>query len=77
MVATDRPDVKYLPRHCPFLKQEVWAILTQQADGTWRIVNCLDKEKDCFRHPCAFTTDGGEWPFDAGIVHGRQTASAK
>ena len=60
----ERPDVKYLPRGCPFLKKAVWAILTKQADGPWRIVNCLDKDASCFEHNCAFTVDGGEWPFD-------------
>ena len=58
------PDVKYLPQCCPFLKKEVWAILTQQKDGSLKIVNCLDKEHSCFQQPCAFTSDGGEWPFD-------------
>ena len=61
---SERPKVKYLPCHCPFLNKEVWAILTKQADGSWKIVNCLDKDKDCFQQNCAFTTDGGEWPFD-------------
>ena len=61
---SERPEVKYPPRHCPFLNKEVWAILTKQADGSWKIVNCLDKDKDCFQQNCAFTTDGGEWPFD-------------
>ena len=59
----ERPDVKYLPRDCPFFKEEVWAIVTKQADGTWRTVNCLDKHQPCFEHNCAFTVDGGEWPF--------------
>ena len=56
-------EVKYLPRHCPFVNREVWAILTKPSDGTWRIVNCLDKDQGCFQHACAFTTDGGVWPF--------------
>ena len=60
----ERPEVKYLVRRCPFVKREVWAILTKQSEGTWRVVNCLDKDKDCFQHDCAFTTDGGEWPFN-------------
>lgn len=59
-----RPDVKYLPLRCPFLNHDVWAILTRHTDQSWRIVNCLDKDKPCFQHPCAFTTDGGAWPFD-------------
>lgn len=59
-----RPEVKYVARCCRFWKKEVWAILTKQKDGSWRIVNCLDKDKDCFKRPCTFTTDGGEWPFD-------------
>ena len=58
-----RPDVKYLPRRCPFLNREVWAILLRQSDGTWRIVNCLDKDQPCFTYHCAFTVHGGEWPF--------------
>lgn len=61
-----RHGVQYLPRYCPFLKREVWAILVKQADGSWRIVNCLDKDRECFEENCAFTTDGGEWPFADG-----------
>ena len=57
-------EVKYLPRHCPFVNREVWAILTRQPEGSWRIVNCLDKDHGCFQHACAFTTDGGAWPFE-------------
>ena len=60
---SEKPEVKYLPRHCPFLNIEVWAILTKHSDGSWRIVNCLDKHEPCFKHNCAFTVDGGEWPF--------------
>ncbi len=59
----ERPNVKYLPQRCRFLRKEVWAILTSQVDGSWKIVNCLDKHQSCFEHSCAFTTDGGEWPF--------------
>ncbi|HAM39821.1 MAG TPA: hypothetical protein DDX89_00505 [Candidatus Omnitrophica bacterium] len=70
---TDRPEMKYLPRQCPFVKKEVWAILTKQADGSWRIVNCLDKDKACFEQECAFTTDGGTWPF----AHVSDTQSPK
>jgi hypothetical protein len=62
MEPSDRPDVKYLPCQCPFLQKGVWAVLTQRTAG-WRIVNCLDKDQVCFPHGCAFTTDGGEWPF--------------
>ena len=69
----EQPDVKYLPRGCPFLKKEVWAIVTKQADGTWRIVNCLDKHEPCFKHDCAFTVDGGEWPFDNVSVEDPET----
>ena len=58
-----RPMTKYQPCHCALLRREVWAILTQQPDGRWRIVNCLDKDKECFALGCAFTADGGEWPF--------------
>lgn len=62
---TERADIKYLPQYCPFLTREVWALLTRQPDQRWRIVNCLDKDRACFKEPCAFTTDGGEWPFRA------------
>lgn len=60
--------MKYFARHCPFFKKEVWAIVTKQADGGWKIVNCLDKHDPCFTHNCAFTRDGGEWPFDTVSV---------
>ena len=68
----ERPDMKYLPKLCPFFKKEVWAILTKQADGSWKIVNCLDKHEPCFKHDCAFTVDGGEWPFDNVTVNDSQ-----
>ena len=61
---SERPEVTYVPRHCPFLHKEGWAIVTKQADGpAWRVVNCLDKDHACFEQECAFTTDGGAWPF--------------
>ena len=61
---SERPDVQYQTHRCRFLHRGVWAILTKQAEGSWRIVNCLDKDKACFQHHCAFTADGGGWPFD-------------
>ena len=64
----DRLDVKYLPCQCPFLHREVWAIMSRQPDGSWRIVNCLDKDKGCFEENCAFSTDGGEWPFREALT---------
>ena len=54
---------RYCPMMCEFVGKQVWAILTKQADGTWRIVNCLDKEESCFSLECAFTTSGGRWPY--------------
>jgi hypothetical protein len=42
----------------------VWAILTKPAQKKWRIVNCLDKDRQCFQKNCVFTQDGGHWPFD-------------
>lgn len=54
---------RYQPRHCLLRGCEAWAITTQQPDGTWRTVNCLDKEEACFALGCAFTSDGGAWPF--------------
>ena len=65
---SEKPEVKYLARHCPFVKREVWAILTEHPDGVWNIVNCLDKDTVCFQHACVFTTDGGEWPFEQNQV---------
>ena len=59
-----RPELQYTPHRCPFLNQDVSAIRAQQTNGTWPIVNCQDKDTACFQHPCAFTTDGGDWPFD-------------
>ncbi len=61
----DKGDVRfrYKPVRCTLLKKQVWAIMTQQSDGQWRVVNCLDKERECFSLECAFTTDHGEWPY--------------
>lgn len=58
-------EFRYQPKYCAFLRKVVWAILTPQADGTWRIVNCLDKDEPCFGLDCAFTADQGEWPYKA------------
>jgi hypothetical protein len=66
MDAPPRVECRYHPVHCRLLNQPVWAIMTKQPDGSWRIVNCLDKAEGCFRLPCAFTTDAGEWPYDRG-----------
>ena len=64
MTADDtRTERRYQPRRCVFLNQQVWAILTRQPDGTWRVVNCLEKDETCFHLACAFTTDAGEWPY--------------
>jgi hypothetical protein len=60
---SNRPATKYLPRRCRLLNKEVWAILTKQK-RTWKIVNCLDKDRVCSKQPCAFTKDGGLWPFE-------------
>ena len=54
---------RYEPKFCAFLRRKVWGIMTQQSDGSWKIVNCLDKDVSCFHLDCAFTTDGGEWPY--------------
>lgn len=58
-----RAELRYQPRYCTFLRQQVWAILTKQPKGTWRIVNCLDKDEPCFSLECAFTSDRGQWPY--------------
>ena len=59
--ATTR-EFRYEPRYCSFFCKHVWAIRTPQADGSWKIVNCLDKDESCFGVDCVFTTSGGEWP---------------
>ena len=56
-------EFRYQPKFCAFLRRKVWAIVTQQPDGSWRIVNCLDKDEPCFNLDCVFTTDQGEWPY--------------
>ena len=56
-------EFRYEPKYCMFLQKVVWAILTRQPDGTWRVVNCLDKDEGCFSLECAFTSDHGEWPY--------------
>ncbi len=65
--ATGSPEpdrCRYQPRVCALRGCEVWAITTQRRDGTWRAVNCLDKDEGCFSLGCCFTTDGGAWPFE-------------
>ncbi len=56
-------EFRYHPMHCTLRDQDVWAILTKQPNGAWRIVNCLDKDERCFGIECAFTTSGGKWPY--------------
>jgi hypothetical protein len=58
-------EFRYQPRYCTLLGKYVWAIRTRQPDGTWRVVNCLDKDEACFHLDCAFTTDHGQWPYKA------------
>ena len=60
---TNRPDMRYAPCRCALTNEDVWAMVAKQADGRWKIVNCLDKDQRCFQQHCAFTMDGGEWPF--------------
>ena len=70
-------ELRYQPTYCAFLRKRVWAILTKQPDGSWRIVNCLDKDEDCFRLDCAFTTDHGEWPFRPAPAEPADEANAR
>lgn len=65
MGVDQKTSIKYLSQHCRFLDQEVWAILKEQQDHSWRVVNCLDKADACLSHRCVFTTCRGEWPFAA------------
>lgn len=64
---------RYETKYCRFLRQDVWAILAQQPDGTWRVVNCLDKHARCFETDCVLTsdTDEGRWPFEVAADSGR------
>ena len=63
MNGASKVEFRYQPVYCAVLRKHVWAILMQQSDGTWRIVNCLDKDEGCFTLDCAFTTSGGQWPY--------------
>ena len=56
-------EYRYQPQHCALLGKVVWAIMTKQSDGSWRIVNCLDKDEGCYHLDCCFTTDHGAWPY--------------
>lgn len=58
-------EFRYEPQRCSFFCKHVWAIRTRQGDGSWKIVNCLDKDESCFGVDCAFTTSCGEWPYPA------------
>ena len=68
MAADGHEEFRYEPKQCRFLRQVVWAIVTQQPEGSRRIVNCLDKDEACFGLNCAFTTDGGEWPYNLSLA---------
>ena len=63
MSAGSKTEVRYQPVDCAVLRKHVWAILTRQPVGAWRVVNCLDKDEACFSLDCAFTTSGGQWPY--------------
>ena len=69
MGAGAQVEMRYEPKYCAFLKQHVWAIATKQANGSWRVVNCLDKDEPCFHLECAFTTDQGQWPYELASGH--------
>jgi len=63
-MSSDTPvTFRYEPKRCALLDKHVWAIQACQADGTWKIVNCLDKDESCFTLECAFTSDHGAWPY--------------
>ena len=66
MKAKAKVEFRYEPKYCTLLGKHVWAIRTQQSDGAWRVVNCLDKDETCFTLDCIFTSDGGEWPYKSG-----------
>ena len=65
-------ELRYHPTYCSLLGKHVWAIETKQADGSWKIVNCLDKDEGCFSLECLFTTPDGLWPYARqGVPRGR------
>ena len=63
METVSSTEFRYQPKRCALLRKIVWAITTPQADGSRRIVNCLDKDEGCFSLKCAFTAEQGEWPY--------------
>lgn len=63
MTTESKTEFRYQPTFCTLLRKHVWAITTQQPDGSWRIVNCLDKDEGCFSLDCVFTVDHGDWPY--------------
>ena len=75
MAENHRPDLRFEPKYCAFLRQHVWAILTEQSGGGWRIVNCLDKDEPCFGLNCAFTASDGEWPYKASPAEQPQSVN--
>lgn len=63
MESHSQSELRYQPVRCSFFDKTVQGILVRQTDGGWRIVNCADKTRACFDVECAFTLDGGRWPF--------------
>ena len=67
METASNTEFRYQPKYCAFLRKVVWAITTPRADGSWRIVNCLDKDEGCLSLQCAFTAEQGEWPYKSSL----------
>ena len=64
-------DFRYKTMLCALLRKRVWAIVTRQPNGSWKTVNCLDKDESCCEIDCAFTTATGQWPYPAASGVGK------
>jgi len=56
--------IKVVPCRCRLADHDVWAVLSRQEGGAWRMVECRDRDGACAAQPCMLTTEGGQWPLD-------------
>ena len=40
---------RFSTRYCAVLDRDVQVVLIQQSDGTWELVRCLDKNRECLK----------------------------
>ena len=63
-MATKQPHVQYVTRYRALLQQEVEVVLTQRSDGSWVLIHCREKNKQCDGHECPLRMQGERFPWE-------------